>query len=76
MSNQIATDQVVKLLSESLGIEQATDLVNSTSESLGISPPFNLDQVISILEELAKQPGTVGIISRFAKGRAILMFPE
>jgi hypothetical protein len=66
-------DDAVAMLSQALGKQQAGEVVDRAAAKLGIvGDDYGPEEILVILEELASQPGTVGIVARFAKVRYIL----
>lgn len=61
---------IVTALARSLGQEQANLLVKTHAQTLGFSADtMTREQAFKLLEEIANQPGIVGITGRFAKAR-------
>jgi hypothetical protein len=72
----VGRDEVVAMLAQSLGRQQAGEVVDGAASKMGLrDPDYSSEQILAILEELASQPGTVGIVARFAKVRFILKTP-
>jgi hypothetical protein len=72
-SRRLSRTALVDMLAESLGTEKAAQVVADGTAKLGISTPdFDRDQALKILEQLATEPGLVGVVARFAKARVIL----
>lgn len=71
----LAVADVAALLAPSVGQERASELVESVCRKRGISDrDLGREDVEAVLEELAKTPGVVGAVARFAKARALLRF--
>lgn len=65
------------MLAQSLGVQQASEIVDRVAWKMGLrDTDYSSEQILSILEELASQPGTVGIVARFAKVRFILKMSQ
>jgi hypothetical protein len=70
---QTTTRAVVALLAATLGWEMSEERVGAAMRRLGMSGgSLSHDQGMAILDELAKEPGMVGVTARFAKSRADL----
>jgi hypothetical protein len=69
-------DELIAQLSASLGVAKATDLVDTSSNKLGIlaNKGFSQTEALSILETISASPGLVGIVARCAKARVILRY--
>lgn len=66
----ISRGEVIKLLSQALGHEKATDVVAQAAFRLGIRREIlDKSQALSVPEQIAQTPGLVGITARFAKSR-------
>lgn len=64
---------VVAMLASALGQEKAGELIDAAARKLGLHPTsLSREQVLSLLDHLAQQPGLPGITARFAKARVIL----
>lgn len=65
--------ELIEKLASSVGVDKATDVVNSTAASLGLGPgDFDRDNALKLLEALAQTPGLIGTVARFLKVRVIL----
>lgn len=64
---------VLALLGTRVDRAAATRALSMAAARLRIGEPFSRDQVAELLEALASEPGTLGIVARFAKARVILM---
>ena len=64
--------ELASLLSQNLGIEKASEIVEVAADELGFSEPLTTTQCLEVLERVAVQPGLVGIAARFAKSRVLL----
>lgn len=61
---------IITALARSLGGEHARNLVESHTQALGFNgQALTREQALAVLEEIANQPGIVGITGRFAKAR-------
>jgi hypothetical protein len=71
----ISTRDVAALLSSALGTDKALELVAAAATRLGL-PADRLDKAaaIALLDQLAAEPGVVGLCARFGKARLILRF--
>jgi hypothetical protein len=71
----ISTHDVAALLSNALGMDKALELVAAAAARLGL-PSDRLDKgaAIALLDQLAAEPGVVGLCARFGKARLILRF--
>jgi hypothetical protein len=71
----ISTRDVAALLSSAMGMDKALEIVTTTSDRLGLSPDhLDKTQAIALLDQLAGEPGMVGLCARFGKARLILRF--
>jgi len=77
MGGGYSQKDLARYFQDSLGEARAVELVVSKLVALGY-PREGLTkaQVLSVLEALAQEKGLVGIVARFAKGKAILELPE
>ena len=71
-TQRISRDDVVELLSASLGTIKAEHAVRSAATALQLGASFPLDQALVLLDRIAMEPGIVGITARFARTRAVL----
>jgi len=66
-------EQIVELFGARVEPGECRTSVESTITTLGIGPaPLSLDDVCAVLDAMAKSPTMLGVMSRFAKARAIL----
>ncbi len=67
-------EDLVPLLSQTIGEEKAREVIESAASSLGLSLANGLLEsgVLALLDEIANSPGIVGITARFAKSRVHL----
>ena len=73
--DKLTRADLARHLSESLGEEKAAEVIAEAARALGYAvDEYDKQQTLQILERLAKQPGLVGIVARFAKVRIILKF--
>ena len=65
---------IVHLISPALGVEKARESVEHAAGRRGIDPraPLSYDAALSVLDELTKVEGIVGVVARFAKARFLL----
>ena len=68
----ISREDVVDLLSASLGTVKAEHAVRAAATALQLGDSFPLDQALALLDKIAMEPGIVGITARFARTRAVL----
>ena len=69
----LALLKLVTMLGASLGDEKARALVDDVVQRMHLSrETFTRDDAFLVLEELARQPGVVGTVARFAKARVHL----
>lgn len=72
---RIPVTEISGLLAQSLGREKAVAVVDDSRRALGLrGTDVDRDEALRILEHLATQAGLVGIVARFAKAHAILLF--
>jgi hypothetical protein len=70
---QTSARSVVALLAATLGWEMSEDRVANAMRRLGMSGgALTHEQGLAILDDLAKEPGMVGVTARFARSRADL----
>jgi len=64
-------EAVASLLSRAVGDEKALTVVNEAALRIGVivGQPLTLEEALSVLEMIAKEPGVLGVTARFAKGR-------
>lgn len=66
---------LVTLLSSSLGREKSQEVLAAAATELSLPiADLDLPQAMAVLEKLGNTQGLVGVVSRFAKARAILTF--
>lgn len=71
--NNFARSDIVEMLSASLGKEFAEEAVSTSLKKQNLSQPFfSKQEVLTLLEVLAQEPGLLGITARFAKARVLL----
>ena len=64
---------LIALLAPTVGTEKSTELVQSAMRSLAIVPSeLDRDAALRVFDQLARQPGIIGVAARFAKARFIL----
>lgn len=64
--------QLASMLASSLGESKANEVVRAVLRRLDLEEPLSADQAASVLEEIAEEPGIVGVTARFAKARLVL----
>jgi hypothetical protein len=62
------------MLARSLGNDKANEAVNLAAEQVGVGDNLSREQALQVLEQVAHQPGIVGIAARFAKSRVHLVW--
>jgi hypothetical protein len=62
------------MLARSLGSDKAIEAVNVAAEQVGVGETVDFEQALQVLEQVAHQPGIVGIAARFAKSRVHLVW--
>lgn len=62
------------MLGKSLGAEAASAAVESAAQSIGAPEKVDRITALALLEQIAQQPGIVGIAARFAKSRVHLVW--
>ena len=69
-----ATVDIVHLIAPALGAEKARDAIEAAAGRRGIDTSRGLshDAALSVLDELTKVEGIVGVVARFAKARFLL----
>ena len=66
-------DQIVELFGGRVDPDECRAALAATIVSLGVGPyPLALEAVCLVLDAMAKSPSMLGVLSRFAKARAIL----
>lgn len=70
---QIEVGTVAGYLAGAAGAERAVELVHTACAARGYDPrSLSVAQAMDVFEEIASQPGLVGIAARFARSRMIL----
>jgi hypothetical protein len=70
---RVAAVDLLPLLAPALGTEKARDAVTTTAQRLNFDPQsLTRDEALSVLDELARSEGIVGVVARFAKARFLL----
>jgi hypothetical protein len=65
--------ELVAFIAASVGDQVGDELLVSIARRLKLNPEsFTLDQALLVMEQVAHEPGLVGIAGRFAKTRVIL----
>jgi hypothetical protein len=65
---------LLPLLAPALGAEKARDAVHAAAARLGLDPGhLTRPQAVTVLEELARSEGIVGVVARFATARFLLL---
>ena len=63
-------EDLVALFAPTLGREKSTDVVTCAARALNASAGgWSLEQALAIVNEMARTPGLVGIVSRLARAR-------
>jgi hypothetical protein len=71
----VTADEIALLLSGAMGTEKAQEVVLAATRRLGIRPErIDKEQAMTLLDQLAVEPGVVGLCARFTKARLILRF--
>jgi hypothetical protein len=66
----LTSARLAELLAPTLGWEKSLEVVDAAASRLGLSPnELSVHQGLSVLDELARTPGMVGIAARFARSR-------
>lgn len=66
-------EQIVELFGARVEPGECRTSVEATMSTLGVGPaPLSLDDTCAVLDAMAKSPTMLGVLSRFAKARAIL----
>jgi hypothetical protein len=69
--------EIVKLLAATLGTEKAGDAVAAALAHFEVAEgPMDRTQALALLDHIAREPGIVGVVARFAKARVILRFDQ
>ncbi|MFO0659050.1 MAG: hypothetical protein U0165_04370 [Polyangiaceae bacterium] len=70
LTGRIPLDEVISLLSPTLGQEVATSMIGGAARSLGVVGPFvNYADAFRLLDQIAQKGGVIGAACRFAKQR-------
>jgi hypothetical protein len=64
----------MSLLSQSIGDDKASAIVDEAAQALGYGASLDREQALLVLERIAQSPGLVGIAARFAKSRVHLVW--
>ena len=65
--------ELVAFIAASVGDQVADELLVAIARRLKLNPEsFTFDQALLVMEQVAHEPGLVGIAGRFAKTRVIL----
>jgi len=75
VATTISKTDIINKLSESIGIEKATSLVNEAASSSGLTGKndYNQDEALKLLEVLKQQGGIIKIIAGFLAAEAHLL---
>jgi hypothetical protein len=65
-------DDVVDLLSKSIGDDAAALIVDQAIRALGLVRPIDHPSALRVLERISHEAGLVGVAARFAKSRLLL----
>jgi len=77
MSNpQHPKSVLADMLARSLGTAKATEIVDVAVRQLGMGGELTRADALHVLEQIASQPGIVGVTARFAKSRVHLVWGE
>ncbi len=69
----IPVAEIVRMLAQTLGEEQASAVVTKAMHSLGLTGPgLRKDDAVHLLDTIVVEGGTVGTVARFAKVRLLL----
>lgn len=65
---------ILPLLAPALGMEKARDAAEASARRLGLDlANLSRDDAVTLLDDMAKCEGIVGVVARFAKARFLLM---
>jgi hypothetical protein len=67
---------LTSILSRSLGEDGARAHVDRAADGLGLGDALGIGDALRVLEQLADEPGNVGISARFAKARVHLAWDD
>jgi hypothetical protein len=71
----VTAHEIASLLAVALGAEKALELVLGAARRLGIAPErIDKQHAMALLDQLAGEPGVIGLCARFTKARLILRF--
>jgi hypothetical protein len=71
----VTADDIADLLTSALGAEKAQEIVRAAVRRFGFTPErLDRTQAMALLDQLAVEPGVVGLCARFGKARLILRF--
>jgi hypothetical protein len=74
--DNVTVRSLIEMLAATLGWEKSAEVVNATVQRLGLPPVvIASSQAVTVLAELAKSPGMVGVTARFARSRMELNGP-
>lgn len=69
----VAVSEIVRMLAQTLGDEQAAAAVTKGMSSLALKgPALRKDDAVHLLDAIVAEGGTVGTVARFAKVRLLL----
>jgi hypothetical protein len=67
------TIDLLPWLAPALGREKARDATTAAAHRLGLDPrSLSREQAMTVLDELAREGGIVGVVARFARSRLVL----
>lgn len=70
MIPDISRAEIASLLTEALGQEKATEVVNTKSQELGFkNPMLSWEEARQVIKGLAGEKGLVGVVARFVIAR-------
>jgi hypothetical protein len=71
----VSAEEIASLLASAMGTEKAMEVVLGAARRLAITPErIDKERAMALLDQLAGQPGIVGLSARFTKARLILRF--
>jgi hypothetical protein len=77
MSNlQHPKSVLADMLARSLGVVKAAEIVDVATRQLGLGEALTRADALLVLEQIASQPGIIGVTARFAKSRVHLVWGE
>ena len=62
------------MLARSLGNDTAAKTVDLAAQAVGAGQNLSREDALRVLEQIAREPGIVGIAARFAKSRVHLVW--